>query len=114
MECYGNGARWSWTSAASIALLMAGCGRQRNEDAEALPAPPGSIPAPPAAPPTAAREAGPPANPAPRSGSEPVQSNSATRDGLEISFSLTPEIRKDRIPLRVIVLRFKNVSSHPL
>jgi hypothetical protein len=43
-----------------------------------------------------------------------VQSNSATRDGLEISFSLTPEVRNERIPTRVFVLHFKNVSSHPL
>ena len=114
MRCHWNGARWSWTCAAGVALLMGGCGRQRNEHAEALPTLPGSVPPAPADPQPKTRDAAPTANQAPSAGSEPLQSSSATSDGLEISFALTPEVRNARIPTRVLVLRFKNVSSHPL
>lgn len=41
-------------------------------------------------------------------------SNRATDQGLEIWFEVRPEVRADRVPLRVVVLHFHNVSSEPV
>ncbi len=46
--------------------------------------------------------------------SSSVQSNRVRDKGLEIWFELRPEVRADRVPVRVAVLHFHNVSSQPV
>jgi hypothetical protein len=43
-----------------------------------------------------------------------AQSTSAAADGLEISFEIRPGTRDERVPLREVVLRFRNVSTQPV
>jgi hypothetical protein len=53
------------------------------------------------------------ATPSPRQTSALV-SPTSSHDGLEVSFTLLPEVKQERVPLRAFGLRFKNASSHPI
>lgn len=44
----------------------------------------------------------------------PTRSTAVNAKGLEIWFEVLPDVKMDRIPMRTVMLHFKNVSSDPI